>query len=141
MLEEEYESSTPIFDRFVKIMQLLRYNRADGFQGNAAYSILAFYMVTYYAMQLFRYKSKTGYYALGAASASIKTNWYEIAGLTSLYAGFSIWALLSVMQIIASFGVLTAVNVMVWYWSGILGSIVGLAVVVFRLLAVEDSYS
>ncbi len=41
---------TMTFEKFVKIMHLVRYNANDSFAGNAAYSFLAFYMVTYYAL-------------------------------------------------------------------------------------------
>ena len=125
------------FDKFVKIMHLVRYNAVDSYAGNAAYSFLAFYMVTYYALQLFRYKSSATQYSLGAAAS---TNWYEISALTSGYAGFSIWAMLAFMQILASFGLLGAINMMVWYWSAVLGSVSMLAVFVFRIMAYEDGY-
>jgi len=89
---------------------------------------LAFLGVTiYYLMYLFfdgslRYKSEDNYYEAGKLGND-ETNYWELADMIKLFGGLGIFGVLMVTQLLATLGIMSGLNMMLWHYVGGFGGL------------------
>lgn len=107
--------------------------------GQLTYLVVSGLACSKAGLELFRYRSATDYYAVGDSPYS--WNPWKIANLTEQYFGLVVWGVLFVFQIMSLFGVLANINLMLWYWSGMIGGFVMMVTMIFRFIAYEGAYT
>lgn len=108
-------------------------------QGQLVYLIVSGIAASKAGLDLFRYKSDDYYDAAGKD----KWDWnpWKIANLTEQYTSLVLWGVLFIFQLLSTFGVLTHINLMMWFWAGVIGGVVYMVTAIFRLMAYEGAWS
>ena len=66
------------------------------------------------ALNLFRYRSSSTYYESG--DTAMDTNWWKLASQTMSYVTLSVWGLAAITQLLATFGIMADINLLVWMY-------------------------
>merc|ERR1712051_560963 len=91
----------------------------------------------YVALDLFRYRTGT-FYDNGDV---LGTNWWKLANQIGGYATMAIGSVMTVTQLLSMFGIAADVNLMVWMYGGMAGSIVSMIAHGMLFRAYDRSYS
>ena len=81
----------------------------DPFMGNLVYLGVAFYWVSFAAMDLFRYRTSDDIFKLADIEKD-GTNWYKIGTLAQLWTRFVAWTIPLITQALSMFGIAAGLN-------------------------------
>ena len=108
-----------------KDMEWIMY--ADPHMGMITYTSVAVMSAVGTALDMFRYNPAASKYAEWAnLGASATTNYWQYGSEMARYTGLAFWSVASVTQMLSMFQVAPEVNMMVWMYGGMAGSMLGL---------------
>ena len=81
--------------------------------GNLVYLGVAFYWVSFAAMDLFRYRTSDDIFKLADIETDA-TNWYKIGTLVQLWTRFVAWTIPLITQALSMFGMAASLNKTAW---------------------------
>jgi len=86
--------------------------------GAITYLIIALLVSFDALMHLFRYSSLKNYYNMYATDTTglVLTNWFKIGDLIINYTNMVVYGVAFITQLIALFGILGDINMLVWVW-------------------------
>jgi hypothetical protein len=129
-----------ILDHVRDMQDLVYYNPM---KANVWYLLVCLFFVQFSLLNITRYRSKSTTYDGGKLGENA-TNYLQLSDQVRLFGMLGIFGIASVTQLMATLGIATGINLMVWiYLVAGLGSVLGLVVVVLRTLgynAVWSSY-
>jgi len=112
------------------------YSEGEEMTANINYLLMASVEIAATVLMMFRYKSVawTGdstktYYDIWATSFT-DTNWWELANMVLDFGKLSLWGVAWIFQLLAVFGILNEINMLIWDW----GIFVGVPVVISQWL-------
>lgn len=88
----------------------------DPMAGQVAFTLMAAGVLTNSALEMFRYKSHANAYDVGSVLA---TNWYQYVNVIGQWVGLVFGGVMTIMQILAFFGIANEINLMIWMYSGL----------------------
>ena len=113
---------------------------ASPMAGNLAYLSVGLINTVEIALGLFRYSEKDQYKA--GLITSGQPNWWELSSTINNYGFFAVFSVLTVTQLLATFGIAVDINMMAWeYLWGLGGLLLGMTVYLLRFLGLNDAYS
>ena len=81
-------------------------------------------------LNLFRYRAAglTTYYDNGTTAWSGGTNWWKLASQTMAYVNLAVWGVAALTQLLATFGIMTDINLLVWMYGVFLVGMISTAI-------------
>ena len=92
------------------------------------------------AMNLFKYRSSSTFYANG--DTAMDTNWWKLASQTMNYVSLGVWGLAALTQLFSTFGMMADLNLLVWMYVVFLIGMLATGVTgAFYSLAYDKAYT
>lgn len=108
-----------------KDMEWMMYT--DPMMGMMTYTSVAIMSAVGTGLDLFRYNpSSSKYSEWSNLGATATTNFWQYGSDLARYSGLTFWTVASITQILASFKISPEINMMVWMYGGMAGSMLGL---------------
>lgn len=108
---------------------------------NLVFLIVASSYATYAGLQVFRYRTKSGYYDVGELGGKA-TNWWRLSDSARLYGMVGIFGIAFLTQLLASVGIFTSYNMMIWTnLVGTFGMLLGCIISFMRIIGYNAAWS
>ena len=112
---------------------------------NLRYTVLPLLNAVGLALKRFRYRSDPSstveYYAVGKGADTKGTNYWSLMNMIHDFTGITLWGVLGVTNLLATFGIAGDINMMLWNFSALIFAVVMVLTKVIATVGYDAAYA